>query len=855
MEEKSIFKEIPSGKNKFHSAILTSFSFNFHHFEYQVLKGLKLKWVSNIGILIDARMLDQSIGQTSAGLKQISKSYSVNGIPSNGAFHPKINLIIGDDEIVMVFGSGNISAGGHGKNHETFTSFYADSKDSVLMPLILEGWQYVEYLSKNLEGYSKERITSIIPNNCLLIVQKDIQKHIFHKIDQRTEIALVYNESTSVLNQLSSLIPMQSITTIRIVSPYYDEEGSFLLQLLDSFPNSKIQVYIPKDNGLPPTKLPSNRRIKFYCWEGTERGKKNINGKNKYPRKLHSKLYSFESAENNYFLIGSMNATIAGFGTMAMRGLNEEFGALYKTEKLNYFKELNISKSTEIKDITSFQRIGNLAPESIISKGLSHLIKVLSGDLLNTSIKIFTKEAVKISDLVIAFYDDSGNVIASKTDFVILDNQLLCNVSTDDLKKNPIYITILNSKSEEISNKQPINFLDRLYHTNPSKENRAIRALISSLEVGKINEFEILNYLNDLKPRDRSDSNPVFKVKDASGRDYTSDDDSYHMELTYAEAIEAYKNKDLANKILHTHNSVQLWNMISQIFVEKFEQANNEINDEEETASVDKGAKREFAEHDNRRELEYRGQADKIISDTSKLIHNYCHSIDRIVGDQTNTLNEISLCQFLLVSHVITVIYHFTEYNLPYEYDEKKKEFKGYSPQEWKRISKNNYSLITCHLLVAFAKLCTQNAIEDFEDNDLRNSKFNDYKVLVLNNLVLYRYLVSQNKIGEDLKQTLDLACLNIFDKLGLPDTNFANHIKQINAIGLQRDINFEMITNLKNALVNDLKNVTTKQKYFRIKGLGICYSIDRKSDRILFKSLLDSTEKRTIFLKEFDKL
>jgi len=36
MVERKIFNDIPGGKNSFHSAVLTSFSFNFHHFENEL---------------------------------------------------------------------------------------------------------------------------------------------------------------------------------------------------------------------------------------------------------------------------------------------------------------------------------------------------------------------------------------------------------------------------------------------------------------------------------------------------------------------------------------------------------------------------------------------------------------------------------------------------------------------------------------------------------------------------------------------------------------------------------------------------------------------------------------------------
>ena len=152
MIEKKLFIEIPGRRNDFHSAVLTSFSFNFHHFEFQVLKTLKKKWVTSVSVLVDQNILNQLLGLVSGDLNYISQSYSLVGIPSKGAFHPKINFLVGDDKLLLFFGSGNISPGGHGKNHELFTGFFADSKDSNQLPLLNEAWEYLTSISQNLKG-------------------------------------------------------------------------------------------------------------------------------------------------------------------------------------------------------------------------------------------------------------------------------------------------------------------------------------------------------------------------------------------------------------------------------------------------------------------------------------------------------------------------------------------------------------------------------------------------------------------------------------------------------------------------------------------------------------------------------
>ena len=123
MSELKLFREIPKSAD-FHSAIMTTFSFDFHHFESQVLRELKRKGITNVNLFADTAMLDKSIGFSTGHLKSLSTSYSINSIPCKGAFHPKITLLAGENDILLLQGSGNITNGGHGKNHELFTVFW-----------------------------------------------------------------------------------------------------------------------------------------------------------------------------------------------------------------------------------------------------------------------------------------------------------------------------------------------------------------------------------------------------------------------------------------------------------------------------------------------------------------------------------------------------------------------------------------------------------------------------------------------------------------------------------------------------------------------------------------------------------
>jgi hypothetical protein len=847
MEEKKIYHEIPGGKNKFHSAILTSYSFNFHHFEYQVLKALKHKYITNIGILADADMLDKSVGMTSAGLQQLTQSYSINGVHCQGAFHPKINFIAGDDEALVIFGSGNISPSGHGKNHETFTALYADSEESKLLPVINESWEYIQMLAKDVQGFSKDRIITSIPKNCSLLGHSISEKHQFHKADDDLEIALVYNDETSIFSQVASLIPSTPIETISIVSPYFDEDGAFLTLLLESFPNAKLEVYIPKENGLPPIKLQPNARITFYTWEDTKRGQTQLKGNDSFRRTLHSKVFQFKSTHHNYFLIGSSNATIAGFGTMEKRGVNEEFGALYKSAKTDFFKVLDITKSNKIKSLSEYKRTGSIEIDTATRKNAPK-IKLVACDVIGSRIKIFIKGSISTKDHRVSFFNDHGYILFQKECRQEEESLIIVAIGRDELIQNPLFIQLFNAEGEAISNKQIINFTEKLFHTDPSKENRTIRGLLGALEIGKINEFEILNYINDL----HSSGTTSQSAHQSAGSSQDSKREiTEHPEMTYAEAMNASKNNDLADKISQTHNAIRIWEVISQLFKEKEDQSTSELNDEEEDATVTSSKERTQSNNNSStREITDDSECYALLRRTERLAHDYIKTLNKINADKEVKINEVHLCQFLLVTHILTAIHHFTDYELTL----KKKKNDSFTSQSWSKTLANTYSTLTREILVSFSKFIFNHKEELINGNELRELKMLEYKEKVLSHILIYHFLINQNKADNPHSQTLDLVCLNIFDKLGLPDKESEKYIELVAKTRTTKLFNFNNVFRLKSSLMDKYENLNGNENYFREKHRGICLITERKNNSICYRSVFDPNIKLELDLKNYNK-
>lgn len=829
MKERKLFQEIPGGKNNFHSAVLTSFSLNFHHFEYQVLRTLRQKWITNISVLIDQQMLDGSIGMASGNLKQLSQTYSVNGINSNGAFHPKINFLIGDNKLLLFFGSGNISPGGHGKNHELFTSFYAESLESPQLPILQEAWEYLEGLTKDISGYNKERITKQIVRNSSLLGKRNFPKHTFHPLDSDLKVALLYNDSNSIFSQLISIIPADTITKLSIICPYYDENGATITALAAHFKNAIINVFIPTDFGLPPINIPIENRVNFFEWEYTTRGKMKLGGNSTYKRKLHSKFFHFEADTQKYLMLGSANATKAGFGTLDQRGVNDEFCALYKSSSIDFLTELGIKGKKKV-NIRELDRPSFVTGDVANAQIGIYKIFIKGADLRSNLLTVYLKSGFKNSSLRLKIYDSLGYEIHQ---FLIDENngeEFTRNLPSELIQKDLSFIEIVDSEGKPISNKQLINNLEKLFHTDPSKANRSINQVIYGLETGALNEFEILAYLNDLNQVKESKSKNKFKI----GSKENDNEDSTRGEMTYDEAVEAIKSPLQREKIIRTHNSVRLWESISKLLLEKIKLRNDEIEDEEEEANAETSNNRKGKDPSipsNPKEI----KVEHLINQVEDLVESYKSSLNLIIYKPDHKIDIIDYAQFLLVSHILTTLTYFNDGEAF-----RKKNGVGYSDPNWQNKLRLAFQHEIKEVLTCFSKLLVKFELKNIDSSvdKFTEQKLHDYKLKTVSNCMLYIYLFDSLNSEAFIIEDLELLSFNLFWRLGITESFFEQYIVDISKTEDEELFNVYGAINLRNKLEEKFISLDENDSFFRIHHSGWCLVKESNDKNILYKSI-----------------
>ena len=584
--EHAIFLDIPSGgKNgKFHSAILATYAIDLIHFDNQLLNLLHRKQVCSINIFADTHQMDKSMEYVKPiFLKSIGMDYSITSMDAVGAFHPKINFFVGDKSVMVVFGTGNLTVTGHGKNHESFTGFMIDETNDSHKPIIEECWQYLRSFTNQCTKFDRNRILHEIPDNCsLLEASYKIIPHKMWTVHNGMQAALLYNESKSgILQQISTLVPLMDVEIVTVLSPYFDENGETLSTLARLCPKAKINVLIQKSCVLPPSKLPMNKNIVFYDFNETKRGKNEFKT---YDRQLHSKIIHFKTHDSEYCVIGSANATIAGLGTMTQRGINEEFCVLYHSKEKDFLTSLGLKTKKKLNiPVRNIKRLEDNDSSLNLSK-----LRIMSAQYENGIIYIILNKTLP-----------TGTLLALDNGIEVLESKLTpvnkCQYQTDiKLDKKQFICYLLDKKKSQTSNKVHIQWTEILASTNPSKMSRELNRFISKIEDEGYEGMEVIDLLSDVMWDlfNESERNNKPQIKGASEKRIVSSNS-----LPTIKYNPEYDNDDAKSRtVIQIDKTSKLIECIEESILKKIHSLEDAIIDEEENGSAETSNDRDIEE-------------------------------------------------------------------------------------------------------------------------------------------------------------------------------------------------------------------------------------------------------------------
>ena len=759
MNEHHIFTDIPSGgrNGKFHSAILTTYAIDLIHFDLHLVNMLHRKQICSINVLTDANQLEMEMEYVNPRfMKGIGKEYSIQGIMSKGAFHPKINFFVGDDAILVVLGTGNLTVAGHGKNHEAFTGLMIDSNNDTHRPLIEECWRYITKFSNQFSSFDKNRILREIPENCTMLSPAyHVVPHRLCVVQNGLYAALLYNDdSSSFLKQITDIVPLQEVQKVTVVSPFFDEKGDTLIMLSDLCPNAKIDVLIHKDCSLPPCKMPNNKRISFFDFEETVRGKMNFKG---YDRQLHAKIFHFKTSDKEFCVIGSANATIAGLGTVKERGINDEFGIIYVSSITDFLSNLGLKtrKKVDFK-IKEMARIGADHRDKD-----THKYKIMSAHYDSGKLSVFLDNPESITTIAV---DDGYSINLYKVNNI---EKGICCIEAN-IGKSLCVCYICTSKGECLSNKVFINIIAHLETTNPSQTSRSLNRFIAQIEDQGYDGLEVADMLTDimwdLVNETEVDMQPRKVTSSSIGRTKNNS----LPEIKY--------NADYDNDEVHSHRSIlvdrtsRLIECIEESIRKKIRSIDNAITDEEEEGDAETSNDREIVEYEeisvSKKNFKGFGElSSSVLSKYSKLIDKRTEQINKSVFKYVtkDDLNFFSLSMFASVE-----ICYLNRHK--YQFDEIDPIYRSSCQKQLYDSLDRSMCKYGIEVLEKFSRFCLSKEKPSVIDDDFKKKAARTLKYAILFGSLFFRNATEKE---EHLKKRIIQALQSLITLFGIPSKKY----------------------------------------------------------------------------------
>lgn len=476
IDRQNVLDLIGKDSRRYHSCIITCYSFDFSFFEERVLPVFRTANIRNVNVFADGKCLENSQELTTGKEFSFQKNYSLISIYNDqGVFHPKILFLVGELDSLLIIGSGNITSSGLHHNDEIWAAFhYKDGKEKN-SSIINEAWLYLNSLFKFAKGISVEKLKWISSNANWLDDLKLISKN------TNPDVRLITN---NFYNTILDELPKKELKKITIVSPYYDQKGKLIENLYNDLEPERMKVLIEENSGILPYDFPFHNylNIDFYSWK---------NSKLDFDdslQKLHAKLIHFEYSDEEFLFFGSANATISGLGSREINAVNMEASIMISRDIIdnnNWIRQLGIVISDEQVDIKALRSQKPLKELNNYSKNL--LIRLLYAEQHPDKVLV-TATTLISTNYKIVFLNRDEIII---DEFNVEKESEEINISFQDQEVFKIYVKYNN---ERISNCVLVHNVINLLKTNPNQLSSELEQLLNTESIDGDGLESLLRY-------------------------------------------------------------------------------------------------------------------------------------------------------------------------------------------------------------------------------------------------------------------------------------------------------------------------------------------------------------------------
>jgi hypothetical protein len=481
------------GSRRYHSCILTTFSFDFYFFEMKAMKWLRSCGVRNINVFIDGHYYSELMQQATGEEMQLTAGYSLYPVFQKSIFHPKIWMLFGDKEGLLIVGSGNLTNSGNGNNDEIWGAFHFDIRSTENAPIFSAAWNYLSMLSSTVKGQMNEKTTRwIVEHSKWLNELPKVKPFQFSDTSQKEKVAFLFNsETSSIWEELSKHISNEKVIEITSISPFYDSNGKALQELKSLFPSAEINVVLD-ESGLIPSSMQVSKGFTFYDWRDAGVSKVQYAKSENAKSKLHGKIIHFKTKSGKEFcLFGSANVTPEGLG-LAGKYSNAEVSLLIQSEKGGLLNGLGIKlKASNSKNLSDYNATTTKSIYETVIKNNQFKIQLLSAELIYDELTLHTN----------GNYSEQFNVVFFDRQNKFLHSQIFSKYEQElKIKLNPElgsfqYVQFSNNSDEFISNKLLVSDYFLLAKTHPNPKTEDIERIYSEIQNGELSKvLDLLHY-------------------------------------------------------------------------------------------------------------------------------------------------------------------------------------------------------------------------------------------------------------------------------------------------------------------------------------------------------------------------
>lgn len=281
-------------------AILSTYQLEPDFFERQLLRCTTLAKARRILIFLDARQWYDLLRQDTPA-RSLNWRYLV--IPVHrpqGAFHPKLNLLLYENGGQVQCGSNNLTRSGCSSNLELLNAFTlgGENEHEDAKHLAQAAFRFFQRVCDDAEDEPAKIGRKWLEEtlSCFPWLAEPIPASDSRKID------LIHTYDGSLWDRLAKKLDADPPSRLLVISPFHDVDGDMFKRVQRRWPKCQVEILVQQQiTTLPVTAL--EKLKKSFSLSELRNSK----------RRLHAKLVAWESGRETGCLVGSANFTTAAF--------------------------------------------------------------------------------------------------------------------------------------------------------------------------------------------------------------------------------------------------------------------------------------------------------------------------------------------------------------------------------------------------------------------------------------------------------------------------------------------------------------------------------------------------------------